>query len=64
MNMSKRNAGRSTTGEAAVPYYVESPLREAAKHLRLTASRFLSERASAREVDEAVQIWLAAPRST
>ena len=52
-----RNAGRSTTGEPAVPYYSESPEREAAKYLRLTAARFLSRRASAREVDEAIKIW-------
>jgi hypothetical protein len=54
----KINAGRSTTGETAVPYYVESPVREAAKHLRLIASRFLAERALPSEVDEAVKIWL------
>jgi hypothetical protein len=53
----KSNAGRSTTGGPAVPYYIESPAREAAKHLRLTVTRFLSERASARELDEAIKIW-------
>jgi hypothetical protein len=53
----KTNGGRSTTGEAAVPYYVESPEREAAKYLRLTASRFLAERASSHELDEAIKIW-------
>jgi len=53
----KSNAGRSTTGEPAVPYYVEAPVREVAKHLRRTAARFLSERASVREVDEAFKIW-------
>lgn len=41
--------GRSTTGEPALPYYVESPAREAAKYLRLTATRFLAERASSRD---------------
>jgi hypothetical protein len=51
------NAGRSTTGEPAVPYYIESPVREAAKHLRLTSARFLAERATARELDEAIKIW-------
>lgn len=55
-----RNAGRSTTGEAAVPYYVGSPITEAAKHLRLTVTRFLSERASEAEVDEAYSFWLSA----
>lgn len=53
----KSNAGRSTTGEPAVPYYVEAPAREVAKHLRLTAARFLSERASIREIDEAIKMW-------
>jgi hypothetical protein len=53
----KTNGGRSTTGEAAVPYYVESPEREAAKHLRLTAARFLTERASSHELDEAIKMW-------
>ena len=53
----KSSVGRSTTGEPAVPYYVEAPAREVAKYLRLTAARFLSERASIREVDEAIKIW-------
>lgn len=52
-----KNSGRSTTGEAAVPYYVESAPREAAKHLRLTATRFLAERATAGDVDEAIRMW-------
>jgi hypothetical protein len=52
----KTNGGRSTTGEAAVLYYVESPEREAAKHLRLTAARFLTERASSPELDEAIKM--------
>jgi hypothetical protein len=57
------NAGRSTTGDAAVPYYVESPAREAAKHLRLTAARFLTERASPRDLNEAIKIWLDAAKN-
>jgi hypothetical protein len=40
-----------------VPYYVESPEREAVKHLRLTAARFLTERASSHELDEAIKMW-------
>jgi hypothetical protein len=55
--MASNNRGRSTTGKAAVPYYAGSPQREAAKHLRLTVSRFLAERASESEVDEAVRMW-------
>jgi hypothetical protein len=52
-----KNAGRSTTGEAAVPYYPGSPAQEAAKHLRSTAARFLSNRATVGDVDEAIKIW-------
>lgn len=55
---SGRNAGRSTTGEAAVPYYVESPASEAARHLRTTATRFLAQRATRGDLDEAARIWL------
>lgn len=52
------NRGRSTTGEAAVPsHYPTTPIKEAARHLRLTLSRFLSDRASESEVDEAIGIW-------
>jgi hypothetical protein len=53
----KTNGGRATTGAAAVPYYVEPPEREAAKYLRLTAARFLTERASSHELDEAIKMW-------
>lgn len=52
----RKNAGRSTTGAPAVPYYVESPVMEAVKHLRLTATRFLSHRASHADLDEAIRI--------
>jgi hypothetical protein len=34
------NRGRSTTGEASVPYYLGAPIQEAAKYLRLTAPPF------------------------
>lgn len=55
--MTKRrsgNAGRSTTGDAAVPYYVRSPRVEAAKHLRLTVARYIADRASLSDVEEAM----------
>lgn len=52
-----KNAGRSTTGEAAVSYYPCSSAQETAKHLRLTTSRFLSERATVGDVDEAIRMW-------
>lgn len=61
---SSKNAGRSTSGEARVPYYLQSPRIEAAKHLRLTVTRYLNERASFREVEEAMDMLRAeaAPR--
>jgi hypothetical protein len=51
-----KNSGRSTTNAAKVPYYVESPIREAVKHLRRTAARFLADRASLADLDEAIRI--------
>jgi len=54
------NRGRSTTGGPAVPYYPESDAREAAKHLRLTAARFLAERVTPGDLDEACDLWRAA----
>ena len=48
------NRGRSTTGEAAVPYYRGTPLQEAVKHLRLTCTRYLADRASLEDIDEAM----------
>lgn len=53
---SKRDKGR-VTGEP-VPYYAGVPLAEAAKFLQNTCRRYLAERATAREVDEAVELWL------
>lgn len=50
----KNNRGRSTTGKAAVPYYPARPEVEAAKYLRLTVTRYISDRASLREVEEAM----------
>jgi len=36
------NRGRSTTNEPDVPYYPDTPIREMAKHLRLTLTRYLA----------------------
>lgn len=54
--MSRRNSGRSTTGEPAVPYYLGTPFQEAVKHLRLTARRVLDERATFADLSEAWSI--------
>ena len=48
------NRGRSTTGEPAVPYQIRAPHIEAAKHLRLIAGRYINDRATLREVEEAM----------
>jgi hypothetical protein len=37
------NKGRSTTNKPDVPYYPDTPIREAAKHLRLTLTRYLAD---------------------
>ena len=50
------NRGRSTTGSAAVPYYVRIPTEEAARHLRLTVTRYLAERANIGDIEEAMEI--------
>ena len=55
--MAKNNKGRSTTGEAAVPYYRSTPDKEAAKHLRLIVGRYLRDCATFREVAEAWQMF-------
>lgn len=47
-------SNRSTTGRAAVPYYALSQHIECAKHLRLTVSRYINDRASLREIEEAM----------
>lgn len=46
--------GRSTTGGPAVPYYRMSEHIEAAKYLRLTVNRYINDRASLREIEEAM----------
>lgn len=48
------NRGRSTTGGPAVPYYRRADHIEAAKHLRLTVTRYIADRASLADIDEAV----------
>lgn len=48
------NRGRSTTGRAAVPYQPRAPHIEAAKHLRLTVTRYINDRASLRDIEEAM----------
>jgi len=49
-----KNAGRSTTGDPKVPYQIRAPHIEAAKHLRLTVTRYINDRAALREVEEAM----------
>jgi len=51
-----KNAGRSTTGEPRVPYYVQAPHIEAAKHLRLTVTRYIKDRALFREIEDALDM--------
>jgi hypothetical protein len=50
------NEGRSTTGGPKVPYYRGSGRVEAAKHLRLTVTRYLADRASLKDVREAMSM--------
>lgn len=50
------NRGRSTTGGPAVPYYPQSPHIEAARHLRLTVTRYLAGRESLGSVQEAMRM--------
>ena len=57
-----KNAGRSVAGGPKVPYYQQADHIEAAKHLRLTVTRYIADRASLREVEEAmVMLRAAAP---
>lgn len=58
--MAPNNRGRSVTGEAAVPYYLSTPARETAKHLRLTTARYLADRASLNDIKEAFTMFVAA----
>jgi hypothetical protein len=54
--MSANNQGRSTTGRAQVPYYMGTPTTEAAKYLRLTVTRYLAQRASLADIEEAMRM--------
>lgn len=58
--MARSNRGRSTTGRAAVPYYTRGAHIEAAMHLRLTVTRYLADRASLAEIEEAMAMLRAA----
>ena len=58
-----KNSGRSTTGGPKVPYHPRSRLVEAAKHLRLTTSRFIDERALFSEVEEAMSMLRSAAQA-
>ncbi len=52
--MARNNRGRSTTGGPAVPHCLSTPAKEAAKFLRLVADRYIKDRASLRDVEEAM----------
>jgi hypothetical protein len=54
------NAGRSTAGGPKVPYYARGAHIEAAKHLRLTVTRYLADRASLKDIKEAMSMLVAA----
>ena len=53
-------SNRSTTGGPKVPYYPRGPQVEAAKHLRLTITRYLADRASMKDIREAMSMLEAA----
>lgn len=57
------NQGRSTTGGPKVPYYPRGPRVEAAKYLRLTVTRYLTDRATMKDIREAMQMLEAAEHS-
>lgn len=59
--MARSSRGRSTTGEAAVPYYRGTVTQEAAKHLRLTCTRYLADRASFADIERAMDEMRSAP---
>ena len=50
------NQGRSTTGGPKVPYYRQSDRVEAAKYLRLTVTRYLTDRTTMKDIREAMQL--------
>jgi len=52
-----KNSGRSTTGDAKVPaHYPMDPVTEAAKHLRLSLTRYIAGREPFATVREAFEI--------
>lgn len=50
------SANRSITGAPLVPYQPRASHIEAAKHLRLTVSRYIADRASLDDIHEAVSL--------
>lgn len=50
----------SRTGGPAVPYYYSGAHMEAARHLRLTVTRYIADRANLAEVEEAMAMLRAA----
>jgi len=50
------NRGRSTSGEAQVPHYSLSQHIDAAKHLRLTVTRYINRRATLEDVERAMVV--------
>ena len=53
-------SNRSTTGGPKVPYYSRGAHVEAAKYLRLTVTRYLADRASMKDIREAMSMLEAA----
>jgi len=53
-DMSKK---RDTFIAGRAPYYPNNPTAEAAKHLQNVCRRYLSSRANAHDIDEAVRNW-------
>jgi hypothetical protein len=56
--MPPNNRGRSTTGRGQ-PYQPRAPHIEAAKHLRLTVTRYIAQRASLNDIREAMSMLVA-----
>lgn len=50
------NKGRSTTGKG-MPYHPRSAPIETALHLRLMVTRWLGDRASVSDIEEAYRMW-------
>jgi hypothetical protein len=54
------NRGRSTTGGPAVPYCNVSARIDAARHLRLTVTRYIADRATLADIETAMVMLRAA----